>query len=118
VALYVIPDVAALPVGAEYRVIADRADLFGGVVVETDSKLDFPAAPKCYPNGVPLLDGAGDEDGHWQTVAAPIDPAAHLDDEALLKAVEMRGLVSAELIADLRAAKVAPEVIGKVVGRG
>jgi len=58
-----VADLATLPAGTRFRMIADRADLFGGAVIECEDELALPVAPEVYPNGVSLMEGSG---GEWQ----------------------------------------------------
>lgn len=86
-------DLANLPVGTEYRVIAERPDLFAGkVLVETRAALavtGFSAGPKAYANGVDVLAGCGIE---WRKAEAPKDPLAGVADADVLAAAKLRGL--------------------------
>jgi hypothetical protein len=84
---------AALPVGTEYRLIADRPDLFAGrlalEVREKTPPIGWALAPTKYPNGVPLLDGCA---APWEKTAAVVDRLADVSDAEILKAVTVRGL--------------------------
>ena len=83
-ALYIASDaaLAALPAGTEYRVLADRPDLFGGKVIESKVLLSLAAAPKTYPNGVDILKGCI---APWETVKAK--PLATTDAAELSAAI-------------------------------
>lgn len=91
---------AALPAGTEYRLIADRPDLFAGRVAVEMRGTAVPAgwalAPVKYPNGVPLLDGCA---APWEKPAPIVDRLADVSDAEILAAAKVRGLtlsVSAE----------------------
>ena len=84
---------AALPAETEYRLIADRPDLFAGrVAVELRGK-EIPAgwalAPAKYPNGVALLDGCA---APWEKPAPVVDRLADVSDAEIAVAVTARKL--------------------------
>jgi len=82
----------ALPVDTEYRLIADRPDLFAGrmaIEVRGAMPAGWALAPVKYPNGVLLLDGCG---APWEKVVPVVDSLAGVSDADILKAVAVRGL--------------------------
>jgi len=92
-------DLANLPIGAEYRVLAERPDLFAGkILVETRAAVTvagFSAGPKAYPNGVDVLAGCAAE---WRRAEAAKDPLPAVSDAEILAVVKLRGLKTAQAV--------------------
>ncbi|MFA4944875.1 MAG: hypothetical protein WC789_09275 [Lentisphaeria bacterium] len=89
----------ALPLDTEYRVIADRPDLFGGCLAVEVRGTAVPSgwklAPVKYPNGVSLLDGCA---APREKRAPVVDRLADVSDAEILKAANARSLDAGQLL--------------------